>query len=196
MNTNFRSIPLQTMTLVTALVIAIATYPATARTDGAQSGDHPFQIGVGAYFPTDHDAQQLVHTVYKIEAVYDLGHGSTVPLSVYGGYGWGSHAVVQGVNVGYSNYWLGVQGRTASPVYGGLGLGYYGQAGTLNVSGFGSASATQGGVGGTVFLGADFGAKSHQTQKPGLGIRLGYNVLPNFEGLNTDGYDFTIRYRI
>ena len=159
-------------------------------TQATQSRQHPFQLAIGGDFPTSQNAQQLVHTVYKLEAIYDLGPRNSV--SLYSGYGWGSHSPVSGANVNFSTYWLGVQARTPDQIYGGLGAGYYGQSGTIRISGLGSANANHGGVGGTAFVGYDF---SSQPFASGFGLRAGYDFLPNFKGLNTDGWNITLTHR-
>jgi len=176
---------------ITPLLIAVAVVvcPATARAGGGLG--HPIQIGIGAYFPTASNSQQLIHTVYDVDASYDFTHGS-FPVSVYGGYGWGSHSPISGATLSYSSYWLGVEGRTADQLYAGLGVGYYGQSGTVSVTGLGSASGSTGGVGGTAFVGYDLGPRGSS----GVGIRAGYNFLPTFAGANTDGWGVTLTYRI
>ncbi len=181
--------------LLFVIVAVVCGYSAAARADDTGSA-HPFQLGIGAYFTTDSQAQKYIHTVYRVEVEYDVTRRSVVPVSVYGGYGWGSNSPVNGVSLGYNMFWLGVQARTDSQVYAGLGVGGYGQTGSIAISGLSSASNTTGGVGGTIFVGADLTAHPHQFVTSGLGIRLGYNFLPRFEGLNSNGADFLITYRI
>jgi hypothetical protein len=177
-----------------AVVAALTACPVMARADNTLTSPHPFTIELGTYFPTNGNTQQLIRTVYAAQVNYDLGktQGSAAPISVYGEYGWGSHAPVSGVNVSYQQWSVGVQARTRSQAYAGLGLGYYGQSGTVSVSGIGSGSAGQGGVGGSVFVGTDFSAPG----KPGPGLRVGYNFLPNFQGLNTNSYSAAATYRL
>lgn len=185
------------VTLFVAAVIALIAAPAMTRADSAQSGQHPFQLSVGAYSPINHDTQQFIHTVYKIKGIYDFDQriGTAAPVSMYGEYGWGSHSPASGANVNYQQWALGVEARTPSQTYGGVGVGYYGQSGTLSVSGQ-AAQAHHVGVGGAVFIGTDFSAPHQGRVSPGLGVRLGYSFLPNFQGLNTNAWDFGMTYRL
>jgi hypothetical protein len=177
-----------------AALAALVACPVMAHADTSQTSRHPFALEFGPYFPTNGNTQQFIHTVYAMQVNYDLdeGNASAAPLSVYGEYGWGSHAPVSGVNVNYQLWSVGVDARTRSQAYAGLGLGYYGQSGTVNVSGLGSGHASQGGIGGSVFVGTDFSAAGG----PGPGLRVGYNLLPNFQGLNTNSWSAGVTYRL
>jgi hypothetical protein len=185
---------LQRTACLIAAIAALVACPVMARADEAQTNRYPFSLEFGTYFPTNGNTQLFIHTVYAMQVNYDLGQakGAAAPLSVYGQYGWGSHAPVSGVNVNYQLWSVGVDARTRSQTYAGLGLGYYGQSGTVNVSGFGSGSASQGGIGGSIFVGTDFAKRG----APGPGLRVGYNLLPNFQGLNTNSWSAGVTYRL
>ena len=184
-------------TSLMAAAIAIIAFPAITRADdtqlnSAKLGRHPAQLSFGGYFPTSSNAQQFVHTAYTVETSYDLGNGS---VSLYSGYAWGAHSPVSGVGVNYHDWRIGLQARTVTPTYAGVGVGYYDQSATVSSSG-GAARVNHGGVGGTVFIGREFGQRPHQAQKSsGLGVRLGYSFLPNFQGINTDGAEVRLTYR-
>jgi hypothetical protein len=89
---------LQRTACLIAAIAALVACPPMARADDTQVSRHPFAIEFGTYFPTNGNAQQFIHTVYALQVNYDLekATAAAAPLSVYGQYGWGSHAPVSG----------------------------------------------------------------------------------------------------
>jgi len=176
-----------------AAIAALVASPLMARAATTPVTPHPITVEFGFNWTTNSTTQVLVKTVYDFQIDYDLTGGTgKAPVSVYGGYGWANHAPIAGAKVTYNLWSLGVQTRTKHPVYAGMGFGYYGQSGTVSVAGVGSASTGQGGVGAQGFVGVDL----FKPGRAGPGVKLGYNVLPSFQGLNTDSWFAALTYRI
>jgi len=176
-----------------AAIAALVALPLIARAATTPVTPHPLGVEFGFNWTTNSTTQQFAHTLYDFQLDYDVTGGKgPIPISAYGQYGWASTKPIGGVNVNFNEWQFGVQAQTRTQIYGGLGVGYVGQNGNISISGLGSGSASASGVGGTAFIGADL----HKPNQSGPGIKLGYNVWPNFQSLNTDNWYAALTYRI
>lgn len=164
-----------------------ATLSSTAAARAAQNA-HPFQLVLGAFFPSSSDAQDFAHSEFLIDGIYDLNHPTSAHnpfISGYIGYAGGSNG-----SASQGNFWVGAQVRTPGPFYVGGGTGYYNSWGTVNLGGGTTVTSSAGGIGGVLFLGGDFGKSGS-----GLGLRAGYDFLPSWSGVNPSGWEAALTYR-
>jgi hypothetical protein len=169
-----------------AAILFLVCSPSTVR---AAQNAHPLQAYLGVFSASSSDARTLANTEFLIGGSYDFNHPKTTStpyLSGYIGYAGGSNA---GNSQG--NFWVGAQVRTPQQIYVGAGTGYYDSWGTVNLGGGTSFNSSQGGIGGTVFVGGDFGPAG----RPGPGLRAGYDFMPSFSGINPSGWELSVTYR-
>lgn len=151
---------------------------------------HPLQAYLGVFSPSSSDARNFANTEFLIGGVYDLNHPATTNspyLSGYIGYAGGSNG---GNSQG--NFWVGAQVRTPQQIYVGAGTGYYDAWGTVNLGSGVTVNSSQGGIGGTIFVGGDFGPAG----RAGPGLKAGYDFLPSFGGVNPSGWELSVTYRL
>jgi hypothetical protein len=156
--------------------------PAALRADPG-----PFQLYTGVFSPSSADARTFANTEFLIGGIYDINHPehpSTPYVSGYIGYAGGSNGPAS-----QGNFWVGAQVRTPQQIYIGGGTGFYDSWGSVR-AGSVTVSSGQGGLGGVLFVGGDFG-KTHS----GPGLRAGYDFMPSFSGTNPSGWEIALTYR-
>jgi len=176
-------------TAFVSFMAGLATVCCPAAAHASQNG-HPLQAYLGVFSPSSSSTRTFANTEFLIGGSYDLNHpksANTPFLAGYIGYAGGSNG---GNSQG--NFWIGAQLRTQGQIYVGAGTGYYDSWGTLNLGGGVTLNSTQGGLGGTVFVGGDFGPAG----RPGPGLRAGYDFMPSFSGNNPSGWELSVTYRL
>src|SRR5215467_2459391 len=157
--------PIGAISLVAGL--AALCCPAPLCADSA----HRFQLYTGVFEPSSADARNFANTEFLIGGIFDLNHpvqSNTPYISGYIGYAGGSNGPAS-----QGNFWVGAQVRTPQQIYIGGGTGYYDSWGQVRLGNGTTVSSGQGGLGGVLFVGGDFGRS-----RSGPGLRAGYDFLP------------------